>query len=169
MFDNQDGRPPAAAVEIWDRGNSTMTRTALKALVFTALVAAMGAALAQDAPPKMPSADGAKVYFIAPQDGATVSSPVLVQFGLTGMGVAPAGVEWENTGHHHLIVDADLPNLDDYLPPADDTYRHFGGGQTEAPIELEPGQHTLQLLFADQDHLPHDPPLYSQKITITVE
>lgn len=115
-----------------------------------------------------PASDGASVYFISPQNGATVSSPVTVQFGLTGMGVAPAGVERANTGHHHLIVDAPLPPLDQAVP-ADDQHRHFGGGQTEAVIELSPGQHTLQLLLGDQLHRPHQPVVASEVITITVK
>lgn len=136
------------------------------------LALAAATALAQDAAEeedfRQPSPEGATVYFISPSDGDVVSSPVAVKFGLTGMGIAPAGVEWENTGHHHLIVNADLPSLTDFVP-TDDNHRHFGGGQTEASLELEPGQHTLQLLFADQDHLPHNPAVYSEKITITVE
>ena len=114
------------------------------------------------------SPEGAKVYIISPADGAVVTSPVLVQFGLKGMGVAPAGVQWDGTGHHHLIVDAELPSLTDYLPN-DENHRHFGGGQTEVELELAPGSHTLQLVLADQDHLPHNPAVISEQITITVE
>lgn len=117
---------------------------------------------------RIPSEEGAKVYIISPKDGDTVTSPVLVQFGLSGMGIAPAGVEWEKTGHHHLIIDAELPSFDDYIP-TDENHKHFGGGQTEALIDLETGTHSLQLLFADQFHLPHDPAVFSEKITITVE
>ena len=135
-----------------------------------AALAAIGIALAQDdAPPQMPSPEGAAVYFISPEDGATVSSPVRVQFGLKGMGIAPAGVEWENTGHHHLIVDGELPPLDAYMPTANESFLHFGGGQTETELDLAPGEHTLQLILGDHDHLPHAPPVYSDKITITVE
>ena len=115
-----------------------------------------------------PSPDGASVYIVAPSDGATVSSPVTVVFGLKGMGVAPAGIEKEKTGHHHLIINADLPNLDEPIP-ADDNYRHFGGGQTEISVELAPGTHTLQLLLGDHNHIPHNPPVTSEKITITVK
>lgn len=117
---------------------------------------------------RTPSNEGAKVYFISPKNGETVSGPVTVRFGLKGMGVAPAGVEQEGTGHHHLIIDAPLPPFDDYIP-MDENHRHFGGGQTEVTIELKPGTHTLQLLLADQYHLPHLPAVYSQKITITVK
>ncbi len=129
------------------------------------LVMVAGAAHAQD---RTPAPDGVKVYFVSPEDGATVSSPVKVIFGLSGMGVAPAGVEKEKTGHHHLIVNAGLPPMDENIP-ADDNYRHFGGGQTEATIELPAGQHTLQLLLGDHNHVPHDPPVMSEQITITVE
>ena len=118
-----------------------------------------------------PSVPGAKVYIISPQDGATVSGPFTVRFGLKGMGIAPAGVEKEKTGHHHLIIDAPLPAGEDldYAIPADENYRHFGGGQTETELTLPPGEHTLQLLLGDHNHIPHDPPLASAQITITVE
>jgi hypothetical protein len=118
--------------------------------------------------PRSERPQNARLYFIAPVDGETVSSPVTVRFGLAGMGVAPAGVDKANTGHHHLLVDTELPRLD--LPvPADDQHRHFGAGQTEVELELEPGEHTLQLLLGDHNHVPHDPPVVSERITITVE
>lgn len=125
--------------------------------------------IAVDGLPKTPSPKGAKVYIISPRDGATVKSPVRVRFGLIGMGVAPAGVDVPDTGHHHLIIDLDeLPSLD--LPlPATDNVKHFGKGQTEAKIELSPGKHTLQLVLGDKIHLPHSPAVISKKITITVE
>ena len=113
--------------------------------------------------------EGASVYFIEPADGATVSSTFTVKFGLSGMGVAPAGVDKENTGHHHILIDMDeLPDMS--LPlPANDQVKHFGGGQTEATLTLEPGEHTLQLLLGNHLHIPHDKPVLSEKITITVE
>ena len=114
------------------------------------------------------SAQAAEVYFIEPHDGATVSNPVKVVFGLKGMGVAPAGIDKENTGHHHLLIDTDLPDLKAPIP-ADDNHKHFGGGQTETEIELAPGEHTLQLLLGNFSHIPHDPPVMSEKITITVK
>jgi len=125
--------------------------------------------IAVDGLPKTPSPKGAKVYIISPRDRATVKSPVRVRFGLIGMGVAPAGVDIPDTGHHHLIIDLDeLPSLD--LPlPATDNVKHFGKGQTEAKIELSPGEHTLQLVLGDKIHLPHYPAVISKKITITVE
>ena len=99
---------------------------------------------------------------------SVISGPVTVVFGLEGMGVAPAGIDSPNTGHHHLIIDAELPDMG--LPiPADDNYRHFGGGQTETSIELEPGTHTLQLLLGNFLHIPHDPPVASEAISITVK
>jgi len=115
-----------------------------------------------------PAPAGAEVYIISPEDGATVTSPVTVRFGARGVGVAPAGVARENTGHHHLVIDSDLPPLDQPIPK-DDRHIHFGGGQTETRIELKPGKHTLQLLMGDDAHMPHDPPLASKKITITVQ
>ncbi len=114
------------------------------------------------------SGTGAEVYIISPADGETVQNPVLIRFGLKNMGVAPAGSDKANTGHHHLLIDTGLPAMD--LPIAkDDRHRHFGGGQTETSIELTPGRHTLQLLLGDARHIPHKPPLYSRRITITVE
>lgn len=113
-------------------------------------------------------AEPAKVYFIEPIDGATVTSPVHIKFGLSGMGVAPAGTDRANTGHHHLIIDAELPALDKHIP-ADANHKHFGGGQTETNIELSPGKHTLQLLLGDKSHMPHKSAVYSEKITITVK
>ena len=136
--------------------------------VFAALGSVAFAGVSAADEHRTPSPDGAEVYFISPEAGSTVSSPVTVRFGLKGMGVAPAGIEKEMTGHHHLIVNADPPPMDEPIP-ADDNYIHFGGGQTETSVELAPGQHTLQLLLGDLNHVPHDPPVMSEKITITVE
>ncbi|MDX1496922.1 MAG: DUF4399 domain-containing protein [Salinisphaeraceae bacterium] len=117
---------------------------------------------------RTPAPEDAKVYFVSPADGAVVKSPVKVVFGLSGMGVAPAGIDQKHTGHHHLLVDVDeLPSLNKPIP-ADENHRHFGGGQTEVELELEPGEHTLQLLLGDKHHIPHRPPVKSEKITITV-
>ena len=127
------------------------------------LLAAM--ALAQD---RSTAAAGAEVYFIAPRDGATVHGPVTVQFGLKGMGVAPAGIKFDNTGHHHLLIDVDTPPLDQPLP-SDLNHIHFGNGQTEKKITLSPGKHTLQLVLADERHIPHDPPVISERIEVFVK
>lgn len=109
-----------------------------------------------------------ELYFVAPQDGDTVSGEFSVSFGLRGMGVAPAGVEVANTGHHHLLIDMDaLPPMDAPLPKTEQV-RHFGGGQTETTLSLPPGEHTLQLVLGNYSHIPHDPPVLSEKITITV-
>lgn len=116
---------------------------------------------------RRPSPAGATAYIIAPADGATVASPVRVLFGLKGAGVVPAGTEREGAGHHHLLIDADLPDLNAAVP-SDANHRHFGLGQTEADIELEPGMHTLQLLLGDERHIPHDPPIMSERITVEV-
>lgn len=117
-----------------------------------------------------PAPEGAKVYFISPENGASLQSPVLVQFGLSGMGVAPAGTEKENTGHHHLLINTPMLEGEDldFSITDDENHRHFGGGQTEVKLELSPGEHTLQLLLGDKDHIPHDPPIASEVITITV-
>jgi Domain of unknown function (DUF4399) len=115
-------------------------------------------------------ASGAEVYFIAPRDGSTVAGPVTVRFGLKGMGIAPAGVKFDNTGHHHLLVDTDLATLSADAPmPATDKVLHFGKGQTETTLNLAPGKHTLELVFADYQHIAFDPVLHSKKITITVK
>lgn len=117
---------------------------------------------------RTPSAQGAREFFITPADGDIVSSPVQLEFGLSGMDVAPAGDNRPNSGHHHLIIDGELPILT--LPvPADDHHIHFGDGSSKTELALAPGQHTLQLLFADYLHIPHDPPVFSEQITITVE
>jgi hypothetical protein len=117
-----------------------------------------------------PSPAGAGVYFINLKDGDTVSSPFKVQFGLTGMGVAPVGVEKPNTGHHHLIIDTTLSADELKAPlPADAKHLHFGGGQTEAMVTLPPGQHTLQLVLGDWSHVPHVPPVMSPVINVTVK
>jgi hypothetical protein len=113
---------------------------------------------------------GAEVYFITPKDGATLHGPVTVRFGLKGMGIAPAGVKFDNTGHHHLLVDTDISEVNLDAPmAATDKILHFGKGQTETTLTLPAGKHTLELVFADYLHTSFDPPLHSKKITITVE
>ncbi len=129
------------------------------------LLATLGVAQDRSTP-----APNSEVYFIAPQDGATVHGPVTVRFGLKGMGIAPAGVKFDNTGHHHLLVDTDFSELKADAPlPATDKVLHFGKGQTETTLTLAPGKHTLELVFADYLHGSFNPPLHSKKITITVE
>jgi hypothetical protein len=132
------------------------------------LLCAAGANAQDNGLPRSAAPDGAAAYIISPADGETVSSPIKVKFGLHGMGVAPAGVQQANTGHHHLLIDvADLPP--ENLPlPATEQIVHFGGGQTETTIELSPGTHTLQIVLGDHLHIPHNPPVRSQRITITV-
>ena len=115
-----------------------------------------------------PGSSAASVYFITPLDQDSVSKKITIRFGLENFGVAPAGVQIDQTGHHHLIVDADLPPLDQPIP-ANNNYVHFGKGQTEVEIELSQGTHTLQLLLGDFMHIPHNPPIYSKKIQITVD
>ncbi len=117
-----------------------------------------------------PAPEGAGVYFINIKDGDTLTNPVTIQFGLKGMGVAPAGTEKEHTGHHHLIINETLEGEELNEPiPADDQHVHFGGGQTEKTLELPAGTHTLQLVLGDWSHVPHNPPVMSEKITVTVK
>jgi hypothetical protein len=121
-----------------------------------------------EAIPRTPSPAGAKAWLIEPIDGATVKSPFTVKFGVEGMKVAPAGSDEPDSGHHHLLIDTKLEDYDAPIP-ADDKHRHFGKGQTEATIELPPGKHTLQDVFADKNHIPFEPSVQSEPITITVE
>jgi len=123
-----------------------------------------GTALARE-----PSPAGAEVYIVSPKDGAKLKSPVTVVFGLKGMGIAPAGIKFDNTGHHHLLVDSEVPADLSQPLAANEHSLHFGKGQTETSLTLPPGKHTLQLVLADLTHTPHDPAVISKKITITVE
>ncbi len=111
--------------------------------------------------------ENARVYILWPNDGAVIRGGFWVRMGLAEAGIAPAGVAKANTGHHHLLVDTELPPLDQEIPN-DRNHLHFGLGQTEVRLELPPGRHTLQLLLADENHVPHDPPVMSKRITITV-
>jgi hypothetical protein len=145
-------------------GEKIMRQTGLLGPLAVVLTLTAGVAVADPKP--MP--ENAKVYIIWPADGQVIhGGKFWVRMGLSGAGIAPAGIEKEHTGHHHLIVDVDLPPLDQEIPN-DKNHLHFGLGQTEARLDLPPGRHTLQMLFADDAHLPHKPPLYSKKITITV-
>jgi hypothetical protein len=140
-------------------------------LLALALTASAGTVLAADAPslPVTKAPAGAEVYIIAPQDGATVPSSFTVRFGLKGLGVAPAGVAHENTGHHHLLIDVkELPVAGQPIPK-DENHLHFCGGQTETTLKLSPGAHTLQLELGDANHIPFDPPIVSKTITVHVK
>ncbi len=141
----------------------TLAATFAATLATTALVS-----VAQAQMPRTASVAGAKVYLVEPRNGAQIKGPVRVVMGLSGMGVAPAGVDVAETGHHHILVNVDTAPAADMPIPADDRHRHFGKGQTEAMLTLPPGKHTLQLLLGDKNHVPHNPPLMSEKITITV-
>ena len=133
----------------------------LTILIFTVLLSTI--------PTFASAGDGASLYFITPQDGDVISGEFTIQFGLRGMGVAPAGIEKDNTGHHHLLIDMEiLPPMDAPLP-ASEQVRHFGGGQTETSLSLPPGKHTLQLVLGNYAHIPHQSPVISKKITITVK
>jgi hypothetical protein len=141
----------------------------MKNYFFNNLVFLLGFfALPLHAVEKSIASDDAELYIISPTDGQVVSSPVKIVFGLNGMGVAPAGIKYNNTGHHHLLIDVpELPDIN--LPiPSDEHHKHFGKGQTETVIELEPGEHSLQLILGDHVHVPHDPVVVSKKIKINV-
>ena len=138
----------------------------MRAIAIAAVLLAVPLAYADEAS-HWPS--NAEVYIISPKNGATVKSPVTVQFGLKGLGIAPAGVKFDNTGHHHLLIDTDPPADLNAPLPTTDKVKHFGKGQTETSVELTPGKHTLQLIIGDENHIPHSPALMSKKITITVK
>ncbi|HWU75137.1 MAG TPA: DUF4399 domain-containing protein [Rhodanobacter sp.] len=142
-----------------------------RSLLVLALTGLTTMAMAAAVPglPTTPAPAGTSVYIISPADGATVGRDVTVRFGLTGMGVAPAGVDRKNTGHHHLLVDVSTLPAARQPIPADANHIHFGGGQTQATIKLAPGTHTLQLELGDRNHVPFEPALVSKKITIHVE
>jgi len=140
-----------------------MRRTWVLVAVLAAVVLVGSPAVAQQS--TMPQ--DARVYILWPSDGQVIKGAFWVRMGLSGAGIAPAGVQKANTGHHHLIVDAELPPMDQPIPN-DHNHLHFGLGQTEARLDLPPGRHTLQLLLGDENHIPHQPPLYSKRITITV-
>jgi hypothetical protein len=114
------------------------------------------------------ASENAEVYFITPSPNAVVSNPVKVEFGVIEMEIVPSGQNTPLTGHHHIIIDADLPDMN-FPIPADENYIHFGDGSSETTLNLDKGDHTLQLLIGDYLHIPHNPPVYSDKITITVE
>jgi hypothetical protein len=131
---------------------------------FIVFLALPGAAEAQ----RSPAPKNANIYIIWPSDGQVISGGKFwVRFGSRNVGIAPAGVEFKNTGHHHLVIDAELPPMDEPVP-FDKNHMHFGAGQTEARLELPPGKHTIQMLLADHEHMPHDPPVASKRITIIV-
>lgn len=135
----------------------------LSLALLTAPVAAFAESMMSEAPAN------AGVYFVQPTDGATVEQTFKVVFGLRNMGVAPAGMEKAGTGHHHLLIDTEVPSDLSQPLPATDHVKHFGGGQTETEVTLSPGEHTLQLLVGDHMHVPHNPPVVSEKITVVVE
>lgn len=143
-----------------------MGKELFKMLALGAVLSFSTLALAQ-APEKTPSPEGAQAYIVEPANGATVGTTFTVVFGLKGMGVAPAGVQANNTGHHHLLVDGvQVPDLN--LPLGADV-THFGAGQTQTTLTLTPGQHTLQLILGDHLHIPHNPAVVSEQITVTVQ
>jgi hypothetical protein len=142
-----------------DNGLFRLLQSVVASLVFSTLVC--GSTLGGPTH----SADGAELYFVDLKDGATIPTKVGIRFGLRGMGVAPAGEDRENTGHHHLLIDAELPSLDQPIPN-DASHLHFDAGETEAEITLSPGTHSLQLLLGDKDHIAHNPPVMSLRIRV---
>ncbi|MFK7866640.1 MAG: DUF4399 domain-containing protein [Alphaproteobacteria bacterium] len=149
---------------------------AVSRLFSVALLAAAMPFIAQSAMAQSPAPPNAAVYFVNIEDGQTVQSPFKVVFGLTGMGVAPAGTDKANTGHHHLLINRaqlGMGEMGDYelegALPADENHVHFGAGQTETMLDLPAGTHTLQMVLGDMNHIPHSPPVTSNVISITVE
>lgn len=139
-------------------------------LILIPILSLLFAVTAQAELKRVAPPEGAKVYIISPADGETIRGPVTVRMGLRGMGVAPAVMDHPNTGHHHLLVNLPLAQVDLNAPlPFTDQTLHFGGGQTEVDLELPKGTHTLQLLFMDYRHMSFDPPVVSEVVTITVE
>ena len=138
--------------------------------MLAAALALPTAALAMDDHGRTEAPDGARVFFVTPEEGATVSSPVTFNFGLEGMGIAPADVDWPNTGHHHMFINLDPTTMpmDETLPATEDIL-HFGGGQTQVTLDLPTGTHTFWLLLGDHNHIPHDPPIMSEPLTLTIE
>ena len=169
------GRPCSGLIVVHTGDGELMKNTLMVGSVLAATLLA-GVVVAQTPAPAAPAQvarskapEGARVYLISPKNGETVAQKFTVQFGLKGMGVAPAGVNQANTGHHHLLVDlAQMPDMSKPLPVSDNV-RHFGAGQTEVDLTLPPGKHTLQLVLGDYGHTPHEKPVVSEKITITVK
>lgn len=140
--------------------------------IFASLISAAALAVSAQslhAEPYWPSS--VRIYFIAPANGAVVDKSFEVKFGLSGAGVAPAGVDKAGVGHHHLLIDTEAPKGDELNQPlpASPQIKHFGGGQTETRLELPPGRHKLQLILGDGNHIPHDPPVISDPIEIEVK
>jgi hypothetical protein len=143
----------------------TMSRTVHVATLAIALATAIIPPLARG---DTPAPENAQVYFIWPHDGTVINGGKFwVRMGLRNMGVAPKGVNKPGVGHHHMVVDSELPPAGQPIP-SDRNHLHFGAGETEARVELPPGKHTLQLLLGDHDHVPHTPPVHSKRITVTV-
>jgi len=162
--------PPAAPAET-ETPAPAATETPAPAATETPAPAATETPAPAEAPAALArstSALGARVFFISPADGDTVSNPIRVEFGIAGMDVVKAGIDQPHSGHHHLLIDTGLPDLT--MPiPSDEHHIHFGDGSTSTEITLPPGQHTLSMLLGDHRHIPHNPPVVSEPITITVK
>jgi hypothetical protein len=146
---------------------TAMSAGAARAVVLLAALLLSSLPASAQAPQRTPSAPGAVVYFQYPLEGMRVPQRFTAKFGLKEMGIAPAGVEKNMTGHHHLLIDTPMVPLDEPIP-SDYNHIHLGNGQTEVVLTLPPGTHTLQLLLGDYQHIPHQPPVMSEKITIYV-
>ncbi len=144
-------------------------RTIAASALASALIPTLWLPTASAQVPRTPSVAGAEVYLIEPKNGATVRSPVRVVMGLRKMGIAPAGTDVPDTGHHHLLIDSPTLPDEDQPIPMDERHRHFGKGQTELMLDLPPGKHTLQLLLGDKNHIPHQPPVVGKVVTIRVK
>jgi Domain of unknown function (DUF4399) len=169
-FGLRSGAPPPKAgysAHYGERGAVTIPVSLLRAIAIGLFAAVAAPAVAQQRGGPTPAPAGASVYFIGLKDGATIAPKTTIHFGLRGMGVAPAGSDRQNAGHHHLLVDTDLPPLDQPIPN-DFNHLHYGARQTEAEVNLSPGPHTLQLLLGDKDHVPHSPPVMSERIRVVV-
>lgn len=140
----------------------------MKTNKMTAFVLMAGLSISTMSFAATPISKEASVYIVSPAHGQVVTSPVTVVFGLSGAGVAPAGIDKKNTGHHHLIINAETPNMKNSIAK-DESHRHFGGGQTQTTLKLSPGKHTLQLVLGDKSHIPHHPPVVSKVIEIFVK
>jgi hypothetical protein len=146
-------------------GSFKFVKSAMALLIVGAATCGVASAEEKRTGGPTPSAEGAEVYFSDLKDGATIPPKATIRFGLREMGVAPAGSDRANSGHHHLLIDTELPPLDKPIPN-DFNHLHFGTGQTEAEVTLKPGPHTLQLLVGDKDHIPHSPPVMSPRIRV---
>jgi hypothetical protein len=168
-FDNESRRSCHNRTDIAEKLEKRMKTFMSRAALASLLLGASMLASAADGIPRTPAPQGAKVFIVSPEDGATVGQTFKVKFGVEDISLAPAGDQTKNTGHHHLLIDVDKLPAETAPIPADANHMHFGKAQTEAEVKLAPGKHTLQLELGDKNHVPFDPPIVSKKITVTVK